>query len=117
MKGRLMGSGAVSANQPVQSLDLSPFPRAGTLTVLAPVGPVTLIRTLAVPILQVRWKLLCGVFLAAAMTAPAQKPDGTEQSRALAVLRDYALSYTRLLPDFICTQVIERSFGDQSPRA
>jgi len=57
------------------------------------------------------WKLLCSVLLAVAIRAPAQKPDAAEQSRALAALRDYALNYTKSLPDFICTQVIERAFG------
>ena len=54
---------------------------------------------------------MSGIFLASAMTALAQKPDAAEQSRALAALRDYALNYTKSLPDFICTQVIERAFG------
>lgn len=58
-----------------------------------------------------RGKFLCGIFLAAAMTAPAQKPDAAERSRALSALRDYALNYTKSLPDFICTQAIERAFG------
>ena len=50
----------------------------------------------------------CG-FLAA-VSALAQTPDAAEQSRALAAIRDYALNYTAKLPDFTCTQVIQRTY-------
>src|SRR5579871_68885 len=51
------------------------------------------------------------MLLAAATAATAQQPDAAEQSRALATLRDYALHYSKSLPDFICTQVMERTLG------
>lgn len=54
---------------------------------------------------------ILAVLLTAALTAPAQKPDAADQAQALAALRDYAGSYTKNLPDFICMQVIERTFG------
>lgn len=57
------------------------------------------------------WLLFCGAFLSAPATSPAQKLDSPEQLLALTALRDYALHYTRSLPDFVCMQVIERTFG------
>ena len=48
---------------------------------------------------------------AAALSALAQTaPDAAEQSRALAAIRDYALHYTASLPDFMCTQVTQRTY-------
>jgi len=51
---------------------------------------------------------LC-IFIAA-VSAPAQTPDAAEQARALAAVRDYALHYAERLPDFICTQVTQRTY-------
>lgn len=48
--------------------------------------------------------------LAASICVFSQTPDVAEQSRALAAIREYALNYTARLPDFICTQVIERTY-------
>jgi hypothetical protein len=52
--------------------------------------------------------LLC-TFLCAVSTL-AQTPDPAEQSRALAAVRDYALTYTSKLPDYMCTQVTQRTY-------
>lgn len=46
----------------------------------------------------------------AASPAFSQTPDLAEPSRVLAIIRDYALNYTARLPDFICTQVVERTY-------
>lgn len=58
--------------------------------------------------------LLC-TFLAvtsalAQTAASGRAPDAAEQSRALAAVRDYALNYTARLPDFMCTQVTQRTY-------
>jgi hypothetical protein len=52
--------------------------------------------------------LLC-TFLGA-VSALAETPDPAEQSRVLEAVRDYALNYTARLPDFMCTQVTERTY-------
>jgi hypothetical protein len=39
---------------------------------------------------------------------PIAPPDAIEQGQILDQVRDYALNYTRLLPDFICVQVTRR---------
>ncbi len=41
--------------------------------------------------------------------AAEPKPSREEQARALEAARKAALDYTRTLPDFLCTEVIERS--------
>lgn len=49
--------------------------------------------------------------LSSALPAPAQTenpnraPSASEQSAALAAIREYALNYTQRLPDYVCTQV------------
>jgi hypothetical protein len=50
------------------------------------------------------------LFFLGAVSALAQTPDGAEQSRALAAIRDYALHYTTRLPDYMCTQVMHRTY-------
>ena len=52
--------------------------------------------------------LLCSFVVA--VSAMAQTPDAAEQARALAAVREYALNYTAKLPDFICTQVTQRTY-------
>ena len=55
-------------------------------------------------------KTCLACILLAAANLVAQTPQAAEQARALAALRDYALNYTDRLPDFVCTQVTQRSF-------
>lgn len=44
------------------------------------------------------------------IVAPIAPPSALEQGRILDAVRDYALSYTRRLPDFLCTQVTRRYY-------
>jgi hypothetical protein len=53
--------------------------------------------------------LSCIFFCASLTSAKAQKPDAAEQFRALAALKDYALNYAKRLPNFICTQITQRT--------
>src|SRR5262249_6641877 len=39
---------------------------------------------------------------------PVPPPDAAEQQKALAAAREYALDYSKRLPNFICTQVTRR---------
>jgi hypothetical protein len=48
--------------------------------------------------------------LLAAANVGAETPQAAEQARALTALRDYAVNYTDRLPDFVCTQITQRSF-------
>jgi hypothetical protein len=58
----------------------------------------------------IRLSFLICIFVCATLTsAKAQKPDAADQSRALAALKDYALNYTKGLPNFICTQITQRT--------
>jgi hypothetical protein len=57
-----------------------------------------------------RLSLSCIFFCASVTSAEAQKPDAADQSRALAALKDYALNYTQGLPNFICTQITQRTY-------
>jgi hypothetical protein len=41
---------------------------------------------------------------------PPPPPDSTEQARIIDETREYALNYTKKLPDFICVQVTRRDF-------
>ena len=43
-----------------------------------------------------------------AAPAPIPPPSSEEQAQAVSDMREYALSYSRNLPDFICTQVTRR---------
>jgi hypothetical protein len=42
-------------------------------------------------------------------------PSSEEQARIIAEVREYALNYSKTLPDFICTQVTRR-YGAETPR-
>lgn len=44
----------------------------------------------------------------AATPTPLPPPDSVEQAKIIEQARDYALNYTKKLPDFICTQVTRR---------
>lgn len=56
-------------------------------------------RRLTIPTLA---SLLC-------LPAVAQKPTPEEQKRVLDTARDHAIHYTSKLPDFICTEQVERN--------
>lgn len=43
-----------------------------------------------------------------AAAAPIPSPDSIEQKRIIAAVREYALNYSKQLPNFICTQVTRR---------
>jgi hypothetical protein len=58
---------------------------------------------------MIRLEIICIFFCASLTSAQAQKPDAADQSRALAALKDYALNYTKGLPNFICTQITQRT--------
>jgi hypothetical protein len=57
-----------------------------------------------------RLSLSCIFFSACIASAEAQAPDAADQSRALEALKDYALNYTQRLPNFICTQITQRTY-------
>ncbi len=56
-----------------------------------------------------RASLIC-TFFAALSARAGPPPDASEQAKLLAEIRNYALNYTAGLPDFMCTQVIERTY-------
>src|SRR5277367_4790402 len=43
------------------------------------------------------------------MPAAAQKPTPEEQRRTLDTARDIAINYSRKLPDFVCTEQVQRT--------
>jgi hypothetical protein len=60
---------------------------------------------------MIRLLSLSCIFVCAPLTsAKAQKPDAADQFRALAAINDYALNYTKSLPNFICTQITQRTY-------
>ena len=57
---------------------------------------------------------LAAAALAMAVCAPAfaQPPSAAEQTAFIGKAREVALQYSDMLPNFVCTETIHRSFGD-----
>jgi hypothetical protein len=43
---------------------------------------------------------------------PAPPPDSEEQGKIIAAARDYALNYSKQLPNYLCLEVVRRAFDD-----
>jgi hypothetical protein len=48
--------------------------------------------------------------------AQAPPPDSMEQAEVLAAMKEYALSYTNKLPNFLCVQITRRHYDPKDPR-
>jgi hypothetical protein len=48
--------------------------------------------------------------------AQAPPPDSMEQADVIAAMREYALSYTAKLPNFLCVQITRRHYDAKDPR-
>jgi hypothetical protein len=79
------------------------------------VGPRTLS---ALKALRDESKALPEPKAAAPVAAPvaAPPPDSEEQGKILEQVRDYALNYSRNLPDFICTEQVKRAVAHNAAR-
>jgi hypothetical protein len=45
---------------------------------------------------------------------PAPPPDSTEQGKIIAAAREYALSYSKQLPNYLCLEVVRRAFDNNT---
>ena len=52
----------------------------------------------------------------AAKAPPKPPPDSMEQAEAIAAMREYALSYTSKLPNFLCAQTTRRHLDPKDPK-
>jgi hypothetical protein len=65
--------------------------------------------------MQMRLQVAILLMAVRAAAGAEQKPSAEEQARLLEQVREAALSYTRSLPDFICTQIVKR-YADATGR-